>query len=198
MRLTTTDSLFRPRNTAAAGAFTLPEVLTAIAIFVMVVASVVTVQVIGLKLNALAASKLVSAASSAKVLNQIRNRVLEAYSVVVGNGSSTSFTPTGSTGNALQVYPGANTNNFIRFFQSTNTSALYEWNSANSQLWLLASNVTNATVFGTLDFQGNMSSSSTEHYTILMTLQFAQLDYRIPTNTFDYYTLQTEMTPRGQ
>jgi hypothetical protein len=49
-----------------------------------------------------------------------------------------------------------------------------------------------------VDFQGNMSSSTQEHYAIRMTLAFAQLEFTIPTNAYDYYTLETEMTPRSQ
>ena len=179
-------------------AFTLPELLVAMTIFLLVVVDVVSLQIIGLKMNALAANKLKSTSSSLKVLNQIRNQVLEARSVAVGNGSGTSFTLTGTSGNALQIYPSNNTNSYLRFFQSTNTDALYEWNSTNNELWLLAPYITNQMVFETVDFQGNSSSRSQEHYAIRMTLQFQQLDYRVPTNTYEYYTLETEMTPRGQ
>lgn len=183
---------------AAALAFSLVELLFALGIFLMAIAGVVSLPILGLKMNALAASKLRSTSASVKVLNQIRNQVLEASSVVVGNGGSTTFAATGTTGNALQVYPKSSATNYIRFFLSTKTFALYEWNSTNNQLWLLAPNITNESIFQTVDFQGKTSSSSQEHYSIKMTLQFAQLNYKVPTNSYEYYTLETEMTPRGQ
>ena len=185
-------------NATAARAFTLPEMMTALSIFSFVVLGVVSVQLFGLKMNGLAASKLGSMASSLKVLNQIRDQVLEANSVAVGNGSSTSFTATGTSGNAVQIYPGTNTSIYLRFFVSPDTASLYELTSTNNQMWMIAPNITNQTVFQTVDFQGNISSSSQEHYAIRMTLQFMRLDFTLPTNTYNYYTLETEMTPRSQ
>jgi prepilin-type N-terminal cleavage/methylation domain-containing protein len=182
----------------AARAFTLAEIMTAMAIFSMVVLGVISMQVFGLQMNAVAAGRLRSAASSRRVLDQIRDQVLKANSVVVGNGSGSSFTATGTTGNALQVYPGTSTNSYLRFFVSTNTDAFYELNSTNNDLSLVATNVFNQSVFETVNFLGNVSSGSQEHYSIRMTLQFTQLDFTIPTNCYDYYTLETEMTPRNQ
>lgn len=186
------------RGTTLARAFTIVELLTALAIFLLVIAGLVSLPVLGLKMNAIASSKLEYTASSIKALNQIRNQVLQANSVQVGNGNNTTFVANGTNGDALQVYPGTNTSNYVRFFMSTNTDALYECNSATNTLWVLASSITNQFVFQNVDFQGNASSSSREHYAIKMTLQFNQLNYRIPTNSYEYYTLETEMTPRCQ
>lgn len=197
MKTLLANSLKLGRRATRASAFTLVELLTASGIFLTVVAMVTTLPILGLKMNALSTSKLQSTSSSLKVLNQIRNQVLEAGSVVVGNGNNTLFTPTGTNGNALQIYPPSSTN-YVRFFWSSKTDALYEWNSTNNSLWLLAYNITNDTVFETVDYRGNFSSSSQEHYSIRMTLNFAQLNYKVPTNSYEYYTLETEMTPRGQ
>ena len=97
----------------------------------------------------------------------------------------------------MEVYPTTNSN-YLRFYLATNTTALYELNSTNHNLSLLASNVVNKTVFEAVNFQGNVLSGNQEHYAIKLTLQFAQLAYTVPSNTYDYYTLQTEMTPRTQ
>ena len=192
------NSWVQNRRATIARAFTIPELLLALAIFLMVVAAIVSLQVAGLRMNARAESKLASAAASAKVLNQVRDHVLEANSAMVGNGDNKSFTATGTNGNALQVFSGTDTNNYLLFFVSTNTDSLYEWNNTNQQLWTVAGNVTNESAFETVDFQGNVSSRSQEHYSIRMTLQFAQLSFKVPTNSYEYFTLQTEMTPRGQ
>jgi competence protein ComGC len=179
-------------------AFTLAEMMTALAIFSLVVMAMVSLQLFGFKMNAVAQSKLKSTGSSLKILDRVRGQVMGAYSVSVGNGNQTSFTTTGSTGNALQVYPGTNTGSYLRFYVATNTSCLYELNSTSNTLLLLASNITNKQPFATVNFQGSVSSSSQEHYAIRMILQFAQLDYTLPVNAYDYYTLETEMTPRTQ
>lgn len=181
--------------------FTISELLLALSIFVVCVLGLVTLQVLGLKMSAITAKKMESTASSLKTLNVVRNQVLSANSVVVGNGDSNSFTATGTLGNALQVYPGGgttNASNYLRFYLSTGDNTLYELNSTNDTVMAIAPNVTNETVFQTVDFQGNTSTSSREHYAIKMTLQFCQLDYKVPTNKMEYFTLETEMTPRTQ
>lgn len=198
MKPSLANSRPKRRSATAVRAFTLPEVLLALTIFVTVVAAIVSLQVLGLQMNARAASKLASAAASAKVLNQVRDHVLEANSALVGNGDNNSFTATGTNGNALQVFSGTDTNNYLLFFVSTNTDSLCEWSSTNQEVWTIAQNVTNELAFETVDFQGNASSRNQEHYCIRMTLQFAELDYKVPTNTYEYFTLQTQMTPRGQ
>jgi hypothetical protein len=67
---------------------------------------------------------------------------------------------------------------------------------------MIASNVINQTtspVFQKEDYQGNFitNSSSTEHRTIRMTLNFSQVAYTLPANVSDSYTLQTIATPRN-
>lgn len=199
MKLLPTNPSPRRRNAACAvAAFTFPELLTSLAIFVTVIGGIVSAQIVGLRLNARAISKTESTAASLKVLNQVGDRVLEADSAIVGNGNNHSFTPTGTNGNALQVFSSVNTNNYLLFFMSTNTGAFYEWNSTNPELFVLAENITNESVFQTVNFQGNVFSGNQEHYSIRMTLNFAQLNFRIPTNSYEYYTLETQMTPRGQ
>ena len=187
-----------PTSPLADCAFTLAEMITTVAVFSLVVIAMVSLQLFGFKMNSLTAAKLKSTASSLKVLNQVRDNVKEAYSVSVGNGNGASFTNTGTTGDALQVYPGTNLNNYLRFYLMANTSGLYELNSTNNQVSLIATNIINPTPFATVGFQGNISSSGQEHYAIRMELQFAQLDYTVPSNTWDYYMLETEMTPRTQ
>jgi hypothetical protein len=179
-------------------AFTIPELLLSLSIFLVCVVGIVSLQILGLKMNAISASKLKSTASSLKTLNLVRDQVLEANSVLVGNGDSNSFRVTGTIGNALQVYPTTNSSNYLRFYLSTDDNTLYELNNSNSAVMAIAPNITNESVFQTVDFQGNTSSSSREHYAIKMTLQFSQLDYKVPKKTREYYTLETEMTPRTQ
>ena len=179
-------------------AFTIPELLLSLSIFLVCVLGIVTLQILGLKMSAISASKMESTQASLKTLNAVRNLVMGANTVLVGNGDSNSFTATGTNGNALQVYPSPSSSNYLRFYLSTEDQKLYELNNSNDSLTVIAPNITNETVFQTVDFQGNQSSSSREHYTIKMVLQFSQLDYKVPTNKWEYYTLQTEMTPRTQ
>jgi hypothetical protein len=176
--------------------FTIVELLTTMSIFLLVMTALITVQLLGLKMNAISGSKMVSTTAAMKSLTYMRKQVLGAFSVEVGNGDDSSFTSNGTNGDAMEIFPGTNLNNYLRYYWATNT--LCEMNSSNSHVTVIADNITNQPVFEMVDFQGNMSSSSREHFSIKLTLQFAQLDYRIPTNKYEYFTFVTEMTPRLQ
>lgn len=184
-----------PRQRPQAG-FTVVELLTAMAIFLVVVACLVTVQLLGMRMNAMAAGKLESTAAAMKSLNYMRKQVLGAFAVQIGNGDNSSFTSNGTNGDAMEIFPGTNLNNYLRYYWSSNT--LCEVNSSNSQVTVIANSITNQPVFEMVDFQGNMSSTSREHFSIRLTLQFAELAYKVPTNKFEYFTMVTEMTPRLQ
>ena len=197
------DNLSRkaPIRAAATRAFTLAELMTTMAVFAMVVLAMVSLQIFGFKMNSFTSSKLKSTAYSLKVLNQIRNQVRGASLVQVGNGSSTLFTATGTNGNALQIYPTTNLNNYIRFYLATNAAASYNLYTITNggQSSSIASNIINQIAFQLEDYQGsNIVAGSTAHYTIQMTLQFSQLAYSDPVPAYDYYVLQTLMTPRNQ
>ena len=108
-----------------------------------------------------------------------------------------SFASTGTNGPSLMIYSPTGGSNLL--YLSTNTGALYEIFSSSTQQMTLASNLTNQVLFQTVDCHGNnISSTSIEHYAIRMTLQFFQVNYQVPTNVLEYYTFQTEMTPRSQ
>jgi len=181
-----------------ARAFTLVELMVAMAIFMLLTLAMVGVQIFGFKINSLTTSKLISTAYSLKALDQIQSQVRGASSAVVGTGTSlASFTATSTTGPALMIFSPTGGSNLL--YLSTNTGGLYEIFSANNQQMTVASNLTNQVLFQTVDCHGNnISSSGLEHYAIRMTLQFYKVDYQVPTNVSSYYTFQTEMTPRSQ
>jgi prepilin-type N-terminal cleavage/methylation domain-containing protein len=191
-----------PIQRMAACAFTLAEMMTTMAIFSIVVLAIVSLQIFGFKMNSFTSSKLRSTAYGLKTLNQIQDQVRGATLVQVGNGNGSSFTATSTNGNALQINPTANLAHYIRFYLVTNTAAgynLYRLADDDGQPTLIASNIVNKTAFKITDYRGsNIVSGGTEHYAIGVTLQFSQLAYSAPTAVYDYYTLQTTVTPRIQ
>jgi hypothetical protein len=166
----------------------------------MVVLAMVSLQVFGFKMNSFTSSKLQSTAYSLKALDQIRNQVRGANLVQVGNWNGTLFT-TSPSGNALQVYPTAAMTTYSRFYLDANTAKFYRVDIVgnNTTTTTIAFNVVNLTaVFQVQDYQGNPLPNTQGHCTILMTLVFQPLDYTVPANTYEYYTLTTLMTPRLQ
>ena len=68
-----------------ASAFTLAEMLIAMAIFTMVIAAMIATQLFGLRVYTLAATKLSATAGCRKALNLIRDQVREAKEIDIGN-----------------------------------------------------------------------------------------------------------------
>ncbi len=188
----------KPRGRASsAQAFTLVEMMATVAIFLLVVLALVGLQIFAFKMTALTASTLSSLAYSLKSLSQIRDQVCGAYAVQVGNVIGGTWTPTNNSG-TLRIYPTTNLSQYLEVYLNTNNATLYLSNNSNNSQFPLASNLANQLPFQTVDYQGNAWSNPQDHYAIEMTLQFSQLAYTVPTNTYVLYTLQTTMTPRAQ
>jgi Tfp pilus assembly protein PilW len=191
------------RQTGAA-AFTLAEMLIAMAVFTMVIGAMVATQIFGLRVYTLAATKLSATAGCRKALNVIRDQVREAKTLNVGICSSTpgSFNSLGLTnvqiGNALMVYPGTNPLVYSVFYlDTTTTTRLLQYsvgsNAANTSLIVttnvLAGYITNQDIFTAQDWTGttltnenevdNILDSIPNRLVILMKLQFYQWEYPI-------------------
>ena len=118
-----------PKRARTAG-FTLVEIYIVSAIFLVLVGAMLALQIFGLQIYTLAATKLTATAGGRKTLNEIRDAVREAKLVDVGlytNGSTTFNsigTGTNQIGNALLIF----TNN------SATTGTLYFEDQASKSL----------------------------------------------------------------
>lgn len=188
-----------------AGAFTLAELMTTVAIFSLVVIAMVSLQIFGFKMNSFTSNKLKSTSACLKTLNQMRNQIREATNaVLIGNfnaGNNTFAAVANSysaIGDAVQI--SNNPTSLVTFYLNTNTDTLYELgNDTNSELTVLARNIINSQPFQAVNWQGDtVNVGSSDHYTIQMTLQFSNLVYSVPTPVYDTYHLESCATPREQ
>jgi hypothetical protein len=178
-------------------AVTLVELLVTMTLLLMLVMAMVSVQIFGFKINSLTTSKLKFTAASLKALDQIQCQVRGASFVTVGNGTNmATFSPTGGSGNALKIWLPSGSANLL--YLDTNADMLFEIFGATGKQITLAYSITNNTAFQTVDCHGSTTFASSENYAIRMILQFAKTNYRVPTSSYDYYSFQTEMTPRSQ
>jgi hypothetical protein len=132
------------------GAFTLVEVMLTVGIFLFIfVGAMVAVQIFGLRVYTLAATKLVATTSGRETLNQIRDQVRSSKLVYVGTCSSPGYSSfsllAGATnavqrGNALIIYPTTNGASGSIYYLETNCLGTIATNSAN---WLVQFNFTN-------------------------------------------------------
>jgi hypothetical protein len=202
-----------------ASAYTLVEMITTVGIFLFIFVGVmVSVQLFGLRIYTLEATKLVATAGARDAMNNMRDMIREGKIVYVGNcttESTTSFTMIGVTntqqGNALIVYPTTNTTAYTVFYldNSTGTNDMMEFSVTNGAVNYtneLASYITNSIIFDAENFQGVIATNYTSldnREVIHVTMQFSQWEYPIAYiggttfNAFDFYQLRTRIFRRA-
>lgn len=201
--------------------FTLVEMMMVVGIFLFVFVGVMTaVQLFGLRIYTLEATKLVATQGARTALDQIRDNVREAKTVYIGNcsgvGTNTfNLVVSDSTnmlqGNAIIVYPSTNINYYSIYYLDTNTTTniLKQFNITNGTISFqtkLASYITNFNIFDAENYQGNTVSNYTaldNREVIHVVMQFSQWEYPIAFvgghdfNAFDYYQLRTKVFRRA-
>jgi hypothetical protein len=210
----------RARRRNARG-FTLAEMVITVGVFLFIFTGVLcAVQLFGLRIYTLAATKLVATAGGRKALNQIRDQIRGSKMVFVGscsNAVSSSFqlisTNAPQQGNALIIYPTTNSTWYSVYYldTSTTTNRLIQFNVSNSittyYTKTLATYVTNQIIFDARDWQNNIVSNEQcldNRLLIEVTLQFSQWEYPIAKvgpsggwNAYDYYQLRTRVFRRA-
>lgn len=205
-------SLFARRKAVAA--FTLVEVVIALAIFIVIIGGMIAVQIFGLRVYTLASTKLIATTDGRETLNAMRDQIRAAQQVYVGTFSNSTFTqvPTGSLqiGNALQLFTTTNTasTNFIVFYQDPSTNEVVCFSNANpANKWVVAQYMTNYYCFDAEDYRSwmyptNILTNYMNNPVIGVTMSFSQWEYPIgyiggnAVNAYDYYYLRTHVTRR--
>jgi type II secretory pathway pseudopilin PulG len=199
--------------------FTLAEMVITVGVFLFIFTGVmVAVQIFGLRIYTLAATKLVATAGGRQAMNQIRDQIRGGKMVYVGNCSSpinSSFALIGTTnaqqGNALIIYPTTNTTWYSIYYLDTRTTTncLVQFNVSNSVTTYtktLAKYVTNQIVFDMEDWQTHIVTSEQSldnRLLIRVTMQFSQWEYPLAfvggvgLNAYDYYQLRTRVFRRA-
>jgi hypothetical protein len=208
----------RSRSRHIAG-FTLGEMLISVWIFIIIfVGIMVALQIFGLRVYTLGATKLSATAGAVKVLGHIRDDIREAKTVYVGNvtnGDPTTFNDYASVanstnmGNALEIYSVTDqVPPFEIYYLDTSTPTNYlklatTTDGVNFNIISLASYITNLTVFDAEDCRGNILTNNSNNRIIRMELDFYQWEYPIGyiggvngLNAYDFYKLTTKVTRR--
>jgi len=185
-------------------AFTLPEIMIVMALFSLVIAGVVSVQLFGMRLISISETKLSATATGRRALNAVRDEIRSGKILVVGNGDDTTFTPIADgvahVGNALQIYPTTNTANYIRYYMDTSAEQLKRITSSNATAQVIANFATNQLAFAAEDFRGNVQTNNVNNRVIRLNLEFYQWEFPVASvgagGMYDYYHLQTRIARR--
>lgn len=182
--------------------FTLPEVLIAMTVFLLVIGGVICANLFGLRMFQVTETKLNVTTWSRETVGKITAAVHACDTLWVGNISTNGIFEglldgEAQQGTALLIYPTADTNNFTVYFvnspDGTFRQAVITPTSTNTVI--LADSITNAIAFSVQDFSGNVLTNNENNRVIHLTLEFYQ-----PARFLlgaDYYKLETSMTRRA-
>jgi Tfp pilus assembly protein PilW len=186
-------------------AYTLTEIMVTMAIVVMVLAAVISCHLLGLRLFELTKAKLGASDDARRAIGLMISEIRSAKFVRVGSGDLADFKEVGvntpHVGNAVQVYASTNTNFWVRYFLDSSDQKLKRATNGASEAAVIASSVSNQVVFSAEDFTGKPLLNNSQDYVIGLNMQFYQLQYPAveigPGKFYDYYQLQTRVTPRA-
>ena len=182
--------------------FTLPEILIATAVFLLMVGGIIAANLFGLELFQITETKLNVTTWSRETIEQITGQVHACDSVQVGNVTTNGVFEgllNGETqqGNGLLIYPTTNNNNFTIYFvnPSDETFRQTAGTPGGTNTIILADSVTNLIAFSAQDFSGNVLTNNLNNRVIHLSLEFYQ-PARFMLGA-DYYKMETSMTRRA-
>ena len=181
------------------GAFTLPELLIAISIFLLLISGIVSAHLFGLSMFRITETKLNATADARKVIGTMANEIRTCKSTLVGNITSGSFVGKldgeKQQGSGLMIYPTTNTANFVLYFVNPSDKTFRRTTSTPGSAVILAESVTNALVFSSQDHLGNILTNRQNNRVIHLNLEFYQPPRYM--QVADYYKLETSVTRRA-
>lgn len=192
-------------------AFTLPEMMVAMSIFVLVVSGMLVGFITGLKYFQITKPKLMASEDARKTLDYLVKDVRTASKVLVGNIDipSSKFTPVPSgqlqKSQALEIWPTTNSAVVIHYYWDSSTGSLKRMNNFDAVQtllnWIANKGATNGVInnatfsFTKEDFKGDVLKSDSDRYVIGVQMQFTQLESGVG-NLYDYYQLNAKISRR--
>jgi prepilin-type N-terminal cleavage/methylation domain-containing protein len=199
-------------DSSATSGFTLPEMLIALAVFMLLLVGIIAANLFGLRMFQINQTKLSATEWSRNTFGKITDEIHSCNTVSVGNMTITTnsdmtinsdFEPLslpGETqeGNALQIYPTTNTDSFTMYFVNFLDETFRQTvgiPGVSTNTIILADSVTNTIIFSAQDFSGNVLTNSLNNQIIHLTLEFYQPAYFMvgPNN----YKLETSVSRRA-
>ena len=185
-------------------AFTLPEVVTAMGLLVLLLGGAVTSHVFGALLLEKNSSKASASAEARQNITTLTSEISSSKNVLVGSGAATFFSEPGfdvpQQGNALQIYPSSDTNAFIRYFLDPTATGLKRMTNSGAAI-TIASGISNSVLFTIEDFAGNVLTNNENNSVIGMNLQFYQIqsiNLRVgPTSEYSSYQVHGKFARRA-
>jgi prepilin-type N-terminal cleavage/methylation domain-containing protein len=192
----------RSRRAPGAGraAFTLPELMITLTLFLMLVGGILSSHLFGLRMSGMTEAKLSASTSAREALGRITGEIRSCDSTWVGNVRNGLFTEIGAgrpqIGSALLVQPTTNAAQFIVYFVNADDHTFRRTTSQMGSTTILARSVTNDVVFYSQDYAGNVLTNKLNNRVIHLCLEFFQPQPFQPVP--DYYKIETSVTRRAR
>ena len=182
--------------------FTLPEILIATTVFLLMLAGILAANLFGLRMFQINETKLNAITWSRQTVGNITAEVHTCDTVQVGNvttngGFEGLLNGETQQGNGLLIYPTTNINAFTIYFVDPLDETFRQTvaTPGGTNTVILADSVTNLMAFSAQDFSGNVLTNNLNNRVIHLTLEFYQ-PARFMLDA-DYYKLETSVTRRA-
>ncbi len=178
--------------------FTLPEVLIAATLFILLMGGVIAANLFGMRMSQLTQTKLKAGDDARKALGMLTDEIRCAKAISLGNVSNGVFVALldgdAQTSTALMVQQTTNASNYVIYFVNANDRSFRRTLSSGRGTSVVAASVTNSTVFTALDCLGKVLTNNQNNPVIHVALEFYRAQPNLPTP--DYYKLETAATRR--
>jgi len=185
-------------RSADRGAFTLPELMIALAVFSFVVIGVTSANLFGLRMFQITENKLSASDAARKIIGKVTDDIRTCKSSCVGDVTNGVFVSVADgqrqAGTALFINPTTNSANYIIYFLNPPDNTFRRTTSAGA-ITILARSITNQTVFRAQDYLGNVLTNNQNNRVIYFDLEFFQPNRQGVVS--DYYKMETAITRRA-
>jgi prepilin-type N-terminal cleavage/methylation domain-containing protein len=183
----------------AVAAFTLSEVLVAMAIFTILVAGVVAANIYGLKMHRITTTKLSATEGVRKAIGRMADEIKSCRTTLVGDVSTNGvfagrLNGEVQSGSSLLIQPTTNSAVYTLYFLNRADNTFRRVTSAGNTT-LLARQVTNTSLFTVQDHLGNVLTNNQNNRVIHFAITLFQ-PKRFGTIA-DYFMLETSVTRRA-
>jgi len=184
----------------AKAAFTLPEILISMTIFLFLLIGIISATVFGLKWFQISQTKLLATDQTRQTVGKMTDEIRGCNSTFVGNVNTNGIfvgrtNGEAQIGSSLLIYPTTNTTNYILYFLDTTDQSFRRTCTSSGLTTIVAQTVTNITIFQVEDYTGTVQSNNLNNRLIHCLLQFYQTAPNCPTP--QSYTLDTAVERRS-
>lgn len=189
----------RKAATAARAGFTLPELLIALTVFILLLGGILSSHLFGLSLFRITETKLNATEDARKTISKLVDEVQSCTTSLVGSVTNGVFTALldgqQQQGPGLIIYPTTNKTNFIIYFVNPSDKTFRRTTSKVGTATVLAESITNTVVFRAQDYLGVVATNNQGNRVFHLNLEFYQSKRFM--QGADYYKLETTATRRA-